>query len=133
MLVHVVHAFVCIPGIDLEPDLDYVELFSGQRALTNAMRARGLRSASFDYADDPYFDNFNGNAGFVHALHLSLKLSRGGGVHAGSPRAFSDIDSCCFGGFVRYHQRFQSTYPHCMRMWALEPHVTSHALTEQTA
>ncbi len=85
VLMRVVHAFVRIPGIDLEPDLDYVELFSGQRALLNAMRDRGLRGASFDYDDDPYYQNFNGNVGFVHALHLTLKLARGGGLHAGSP------------------------------------------------
>jgi hypothetical protein len=92
VLGQLVCALASSEGIDLVRDLDYVELFSGAAILTSAMRSAGYRAATFDNRDDPVFGDFNGDAGFAHALHLAAKIRPGGGVHSGIVNRLSRLN-----------------------------------------
>ena len=59
--------------------LDFVEFFSGQQAVTNAMVAASLTAASFELKRDPQGQNMLTPLGFGNAVLLCLSLKPGGG------------------------------------------------------
>ena len=62
------------------PSLQFVELFSGDGAVTRAMQDRGLLACPYDVRLDPLHNNFLTDLGFMHALLLVLQLQPGGGL-----------------------------------------------------
>jgi hypothetical protein len=59
-------------------DLDFVEYFAGDRAVTSAQRQAGWRAASFEMKHDAVGQNMLTNTGFMHALLLICLLRIGG-------------------------------------------------------
>ena len=64
------------------PALLHVEFFSGEAAITRAMREACRQAASFDVRDEPVFQNMLTSEGFVLAMLLVLRLVPGAGMLA---------------------------------------------------
>ena len=73
---------VLVRGLTLEKQFDYIEYFSGEHALSSAMRRAGCVAATYDKDQDPIFEDILTDSGFTHALHLALSLRPGGGSHS---------------------------------------------------
>ena len=83
VLGQLVLALASVPNINLEREVDYIEYFAGRHALTSAFQQAGKLAISYEKADNNYYQDFLGDVGFCHAMHLALKLKPGGGAHAG--------------------------------------------------
>jgi len=66
------------PYLSNDRDLGQLEFFSGLQAITKAAEKRGLQTYPFDINIDPKTMDFNTPVGFVHAVHSSMRLKRGG-------------------------------------------------------
>lgn len=62
--------------------IDWLELFAGDRAVTQAHLAAGLAAVPFERKLDPVFQDFLRSEGYNHALQLALALREGGGCNA---------------------------------------------------
>ena len=69
------------PGIDCSPAVDWVEYFSGDQAVTNAMTKALLQTATFEKNADEIAQNMLTSSGFVNAVLLALRLRAGGGAN----------------------------------------------------
>ena len=71
---------LCYAGglIPEEPWHDCVEYFAGAKAITHALRGRGLRAESFELKDDADLQDMLGTAGFINAVLLIMRMAPGG-------------------------------------------------------
>jgi hypothetical protein len=70
------------------PSCDFLELFAGRKAITNAMRARNLIAVSYELHDNEHLEYFCSASGFVHAVRCVLAIVAGGGftlINGGNP------------------------------------------------
>ena len=82
ILGRLVFVFFQTHNVDDMPKLDFVEFFSGRKAITRALQKSGYRCASYELADDALREDFTTPAGFCYALQLLLRVQEGGGIWA---------------------------------------------------
>ena len=69
----VAHMMMTMPSYHFTGELDLVEMFAGKQAVSEAFRAVGGKVASLDIKYGPHAD-INSDLGFLHHLHMVLKL-----------------------------------------------------------
>ncbi len=58
-------------------NMNAVEFFAGQCAVTNALNARGIVCAPFEYHFDPVCNDIMSRCGFCYSISLILRLGPG--------------------------------------------------------
>eukprot|EP00969_Alexandrium_andersonii_P021278 929209-Alexandrium_andersonii.AAC.1 len=59
-------------------------MFSGRQSVTNARLAANKVAVPFDISRDVHYNDINNSCGFLHALHMLMKV-RPGGAHFTAP------------------------------------------------
>ena len=79
----ILHYLSCRLGTP-EPELDYIEVFAGDKGWSNGMASYHLKGLSIDVRDAKEFDIMT-KLGFCFILSAIRRIKRGGVIHFGPP------------------------------------------------
>ncbi len=74
VVLQLVAACLCCPGLDHARLFNQVEYFSGQGEVTSAARRAGRAAACYEILNEPCLMDFLTAIGFAVAIHFALKV-----------------------------------------------------------